>query len=82
MPLSGTALIIGKIDVNVNATDDDSGIDHVEFYVNNEIQANDTTGPYSWLWSQWVFGKRTLTVKAFDKEGNSASQDIEVWKFF
>jgi hypothetical protein len=82
MLLKERTLIIGKIDVNVNATDDDSGMDRVEFYVNNKLQANDTTAPYSWLWSQWVFGKRTLTIKAFDKEGNSASQDIEVWKFF
>jgi len=82
IPLTGGTLIIGKIDVNVNATDDDSGIDHVEFYVNLELQANDTTAPYSWFWSQRAFFKQTLTVKAFDKEGNSASKEIEVWKFF
>ncbi|HWR27119.1 MAG TPA: Ig-like domain-containing protein [Candidatus Thermoplasmatota archaeon] len=82
MPLSGGTLIIGKIDVNVNATDDDSGIDRVEFYVNLQLLGNDTTAPYSWSWSQPAFFRQTLTVKAFDKEGNVDSKEIEVWKFF
>jgi hypothetical protein len=82
MQLANGTLIIGKIDVNVNATDDDSGIDCVEFYVNLQLLGNDTIAPYSWLWSQRALFRQTLTVKAFDKEGNSVSQDIEVWKFF
>jgi len=80
--LSGGILIIGKIDVDVTATDNDSGIDRVEFYVNNQILGNDTTAPYTWLWNQTAFFRQTLTVKAFDKEGNEASKEIEVWKFF
>ncbi len=68
--------------MNVNATDDDSGMDRVEFYVNLQLLGKDTTAPYSWLWSQRALFRQTLTVKAFDKEGNSISQDIEVWKFF
>ncbi|HWR63446.1 MAG TPA: Ig-like domain-containing protein [Candidatus Thermoplasmatota archaeon] len=82
MPLSGGTLIIGKIDVDVNAADDDSGIDRVEFYVNLQLLGNDTTAPYSWLWNQPAFFRQTLTVKAYDKEGNMGSKEIEVWKFF
>jgi hypothetical protein len=81
MPLSGGTLIIGPIDVDVTATDNDSGVDRVEFYVNLQLIGNDTTAPYSCLWSQMAFFRQTLTVKAFDKEGNVASQDFEVWKF-
>jgi hypothetical protein len=81
--LSGGILIIGKIDVDVTATDNDSGIDRVEFYVNdNTLQGSDTTAPYSWLWNQTAFFRQTLIVKVFDKEGNFNSQEIEVWKFF
>jgi hypothetical protein len=80
--LSGGILIIGKIDVDVTATDNDSGIDRVEFYVNNQPLGNDTTAPYSWLWNQTAFFRQTLTVKAFDKAGNFNSKEIEVWKFF
>ncbi len=66
----------------MNATDDDSGIDRVEFYVNNQLLGNDTTAPYSWLWNQTAFFRQILTVKAFDKAGNYNSKEIEVWKFF
>jgi Bacterial Ig domain len=82
IPLKGGTLIIGKIDVNVNATDDDSGIDRVEFYVNNQLLGNDSTAPYSWLWNETAWFKQTLRVVAFDKEGNSTPKEIEVWKFF
>jgi hypothetical protein len=81
-PLANGTLIIGRITVSVNATDDDSGVDHVEFLVNLQSMGNDTTSPYYWLWSQRAFFRQTLTFVAYDKEGNSASKEIEVWKFF
>ena len=80
--LTGGTLIIGNIDVNVTATDDDSGMNRVEFYVALQLMENDTESPYGWLWSQMAFFKQTVTVKAFDNEGNMASETIEVWKFF
>ncbi len=82
MTLSGGILVIGPIEVEAVASDDESGIDRVEFYVNQQLLGNVTTAPYTWLWSQTAFFRQTLTVKAFDKEGNKASKDIEVWKFF
>ena len=82
MPLKGGTLIIGKIDVNVNATDIGSGIDRVEFYVNLQLLGNDTSAPYSWLWSQRALFKQTLTVKVYDKEGNKDTKEIDVYKFF
>lgn len=82
MTLSGGILVIGPIEVEAVATDDESGLDRVEFYVNQQLFGNVTTAPYTWLWSQTAFFRQVLTVKAFDKEGNKASKDIEVWKFF
>ncbi len=83
IPLANGTLIIGPIDVDVTATDNDSGIDRVEFYVNDQIlQGSDTTAPYSWLWNKRALFRQTLIVKAFDKEGNVNSKEIEVWKFF
>lgn len=80
--LSGGILIIGNIDVNVTATDSDSGVDRVEFYLNNQLMENDTTAPYYWFWDEMAFFKQTLRVIAFDKEGNSTPIELEVWKFF
>ena len=82
IPLPGGTLIIGKIDVNVTATDNDSGIDRVEFYTDLQLQANDTTAPYSWTWSEKTFFTYTIRVVAFDKEGNSDFKEMKVWKFF
>ena len=82
MQLAGGTLIIGKIDVNVTASDNDSGMDRVEFYTDNQLKANDTIAPYSWTWSEIAFFKYTIRVVAFDKEGNSDFKEIKVWKFF
>jgi hypothetical protein len=80
-PLS-VPVIIGMIDVNVTATDADSGIDHVEFLVDLQYKANDTTAPYSWTWTEKSFFYYTIRVVAYDKAGNSNFAELRVWKFF
>jgi hypothetical protein len=75
-------LIIGKIDINVTATDNDSGIDRVEFYTDEQLKATDTTAPYGWTWSDRAFFTYTIKVVAYDKEGNSQSKELSVLKFF
>lgn len=82
IPLSGGILIIGPLEVEVIAADDESGLDRVEFYVNGQLYGNVTTAPYTWSWSQTAFFRQTLAVYAFDKEGNKAWKELEVWKFF
>jgi hypothetical protein len=80
-PLS-VPFIIGMIDVNVTAIDNDSGIDHVEFLVDLQSKANDTTAPYSWTWMERSLFYYTIRVVAYDKAGNFNSKDLKVWKFF
>ena len=74
-------MIIGGIDIEVDAYDED-GIDKVEFYIDKKLKSTDTNEPYTWTWDERAFGKRTIRVTAYDKAGNSASDEIEVWKFF
>lgn len=78
-------LIIGKIDIEVDATDDKSGIERVEFFIDGESKANIVTLPYTYTWKRdkiRIFGHRhTVKVVAFDNAGNNASEEIEVWKF-
>ena len=38
-------------------------------------------GPYSYKWNERAFGFRTITVKAYDNEGNSKEADITVLIF-
>jgi hypothetical protein len=81
IPLS-SAIIIGRIEVTVNATDDDSGIDRVEFYVNDQIRYTDPEEPYSWMWTDWVFSSFAIKVIAYDKEENYEVTEKGVLKFF
>jgi len=75
-------IIIGRITVEVNAVQDELGIDRVDFYVDDELQAIDTTTPYEWIWSNRMFFKHTITAVAYDSLDRSNSDAVSVWKFF
>jgi len=75
-------LIIGPIDVEVDTSDDEYGIEKVEFYVDDVYQANDTSEPYSWKWNKLMFFKHTLKAVVFNSNGNVGVEEIVVSKFF
>ncbi|RLF39593.1 MAG: hypothetical protein DRN00_01485 [Thermoplasmata archaeon] len=75
-------VIVGYINVTVNAVDNETGISYVEFLVDSKTKAKVSTPPYVWEWREFSFGPHTLQVKAFDKAGNFASKELVVWKFF
>jgi len=75
-------LIIGKINIEVYAIDNISGVDRVEFYINDEFRNPDDNPPYSWTWDQMVvLFPYEIKVIAYDGAGNEASDTINVWKF-
>lgn len=80
------ALIIGDITIEVNASDEGSGIEKVEFYaglLGTKYLGNDTTEPYSFNWTRdriRFFHIQILTVKAYDKAGNVAVKRMIVRK--
>ncbi|MCJ7570852.1 MAG: PKD domain-containing protein [Candidatus Thermoplasmatota archaeon] len=78
----GITFIVGGIDIQVNATDEGSGIGRVEFYLDNVLQGLDHTAPYSWSWNVFSFGQHNLRVIAYDNARNTRSEEIMVWKFF
>ena len=53
-------------------------VSYVEFYVDNQLQLNDTASPYSWQFntSNYTLGEHTLTAVAYDNAGESQTQDI------
>jgi len=79
-----TTIIVGPIDIIADASDNISGIDRVEFYLNNIRKNIDYSIPYIWSWHGFAFYFRvkTLGIVAFDKAGNQASHNIIVGKFF
>jgi len=76
-----TPLIFGDIDVMVNAVDE-SGIDHVNFYVDDQLMETDLSASYNWTWTQNAFFRHTIKVVAVDNFENEAEDEITVWKFF
>jgi len=82
-PIFITTIVIGRIEVTATATDSESGIDRVEFYVDDELKSTDTTASYSWMWSEWgYFFPYMLKVTAYDRVGNQNSAEMRVWKVF
>jgi len=69
------AIVIGVVTVVVNA----SGVEKVEFYVDNELKGNDTTPPYEWLWDEKLRPPPMHKLKAVGYGGGStASDEIKV----
>ena len=75
-------VIIGRITIQVEATQEPFGIDRVEFYVDDTVKATDTDAPYEWTWSTPAFFKHTIKAIAYDTSGKSTGKSIDVSKFF
>jgi len=82
-PLLKNALIFGKITIEANATDTESGIDRILFIIDGEEQAEIMTPPYTFLWTRFSlpFIAHTISVVAYDEAGNNARQDVKAFKF-
>ncbi len=74
-------IIIGPIDIAVNATDNQSGIDYVEITIDDELQTRLTDTPYTWSWTEPTFLKHTLQISVADNAGNTEEIEKVVWKF-
>ncbi|KYK20288.1 hypothetical protein AYK25_09100 [Thermoplasmatales archaeon SM1-50] len=81
--------IIGKASIDTYAKDD-SAIEKVEFYVNDNLVANLTEPPYNWtvpfsfIKKPWIPSTYTIMVKAYDDTNKTAtaSIDVKVWWAF
>jgi parallel beta-helix repeat protein len=83
LPFNKT-IIIGKITITVDANDEgspQSGMKEVEFYIDGNLMNNDSVTPYECLWDETAFFKHTITIKAYDKVGNVAIEEMGVWIF-
>jgi hypothetical protein len=86
LPIFFTTIVIGSITVDVFAVDNGSGMSHVEFYLDGDLQTTDYTrqnNTYSWTWDErGLLFPYLLGAKAYDLAGNSASIQMRVWKIF
>jgi hypothetical protein len=55
-----------------------SNTSYVEFYLDNQLQVNGTTAPYSWQFNtnNYTLGEHTLKAVAYDGAGESQTKEI------
>ena len=75
--------IIREITVAVDAFDSISGVEDVEFYIDNDTSPiyTDALVPYEWVWDERVFGTHTIHIIVSDIAGNTKTDSIEIWIF-
>jgi len=77
---SGYTVLLGRTTIVADASDD-SKIEKVEFYINGKLMKTVTDEPYNWLWHQFAFGKKTITVQAYDDRGKTVTATLDVIVF-
>jgi parallel beta-helix repeat protein len=79
-------IIIGSITLNIEASDGQSGVKEVKFYIDNSSTPLfvDDQEPYNMIWDTRYFfkTKHTIHVVANDNAGNFATDIINVRKIF
>jgi hypothetical protein len=77
---SGESTLLGSVPIDVQAAHS-SGINRVEFYVDESLKASDTNAPYSYTWDTRSYddGFHTIRVRAYNGNGKSADMEREVF---
>jgi len=71
--------VIGELPVVLCVSDESGVIDRVEFYIDGKLKYTNTSYPYYHIFREKSFGRlHTITVKAYDGIGNSATAEIKV----
>ena len=76
-------ILFGKTSIKI-IYEAESGVEKVEFIVKGKFSEKTITvtqEPFEWKWKSLAFGKYTITVKLYDKEGRIATDSIEVFAF-
>ena len=81
-PFQKNTILIGRTTVKAYASDD-SAIEKVEFYIDENLKETVTQEPYEWTFRKVAFIKHlvrrhTITVTAYDDEGKTSSASIDV----
>jgi uncharacterized repeat protein (TIGR02543 family) len=74
-------IVIQGITLQVNASDNQSGMKKVEFFIDDVSVGNDSTAPYTYDWKDLRTGTRQIKAIAYDNAGNSATLEISVLKW-
>ena len=73
-PTSGASYTApATVNVQASASDSDGTVSRVEFYRGSTLIGTDTTSPYTYSWANAAAGSYTLTARAYDNNGASAT---------
>ena len=74
-------MIVGPIDITIESLDE-SGINHVEIYINDNLKTRIYSEPFSYRWDNPSFGCHSIRIDAYDNYDNLNSKTIRVFKIF
>jgi C1A family cysteine protease len=75
--LLGNTIIIGSITIEADVSDEISGVEKVEFYIDDELKDTAFGAPYEWTLDEPLFGKHAIKIIAYDNLDNIISYEIE-----
>ena len=73
-----TPTIIGEITIETCVANEGYGINHVDFFVDEELISTDDESPYRCPWDEKIFGQHTLKVIAYDNNENETTDEVEI----
>ena len=73
----------GPITIELD-TDDNSGVQKADFYVDDELRETSVENPFEWYMNLRLLGKHTLQVIVYDHAGNTKSESMTatIYNFF
>ena len=79
-------IIIGKTTIKT-CIDDDTGIEKVEFYIDEKLEFTDDTAPYEWSFRKVgllrnIIRRHNLMIKVYDENGKTSTDEIDVIALF
>ena len=77
-----SSVVFGPINIKCEVTDEETGVESVQIYLNDELKTIRENPPYSFLWDEQVFGQFKIKIVAYDYAENDYSIEKNVWKFF
>jgi hypothetical protein len=66
------------ISMEATATDEDGTISHVDFYIGDSLAHAEWVAPYNFDWTDAVAGTYVIKAVAYDNDGNTASDTIQI----
>jgi len=72
-------IVLGSITVFASASDNISGLEKVEMYIDDELVYETDGGYIKWDWEGPSFGSHVLKVEAYDIAGNVGIDKVRLW---